>query len=182
MVMEYIVTGGAGYIGGHLSDRLIERGKVTVIDDFSAGSYINKKARLVKADLRNSKCLDGIEFEKGSEIYHFAANPDVKTSMMNVSDHFGKDVATTLTVLELAKRIEASKVVFASSSVVYGDAEILPTPETYPTKPISNYGLFKLICESMLEFYSRTYGIETTVLRFANIVGGRTATESFPTS
>jgi len=169
----YIVTGGAGYIGGHLVDRLIEEGnQVVVIDDFSSGNYINPKARLVRQDLRLADPLNFKEY-RSAVIYHLAANPNVRESMINVYEHFERDVRVTLNVLELARKIDASKLIFTSSSTVYGEASIIPTPENSEKRPISNYGLFKLICENMIEYYSRVYGLKSIVIRLANVVGGR---------
>ncbi|MEM4139160.1 MAG: NAD-dependent epimerase/dehydratase family protein, partial [Sulfolobaceae archaeon] len=172
----YIITGGAGYIGGHLVDRLVEvyKEEVLVIDNFSSGNYVNPKARLIKQDLRFLEINDNIFINyKNSIIYHLAANPSVKDSMLDVFTHFESDVKATLVVLELARRLDATKLIFTSSSTVYGEAKILPTPENAEKKPISNYGLFKLICENMIEYYSRVYGLRSIVIRLANVVGGR---------
>jgi UDP-glucose 4-epimerase len=170
--MVYIITGGAGYIGGHLVDELVKEGEeVIVIDDFSNGSYINRHAKYIRKDLRDD--LKDLSIPKNSIIYHLAANPDVKTSMFNVREHFERDVLVTLNVVELARKFDAEKVIFASSSTVYGEADRIPTPEYEALKPISNYGLFKLFGELMMEFYSRNYRIPTASVRLANVTGGR---------
>ena len=170
--MVYIVTGGAGYIGGHLVDELVNKGEeVIVIDDFSNGSYINYHAKYIRKDLRAD--LKDLSIPKNSIIYHLAANPDVKTSMVNIREHFERDVLVTLNVLELARKFDAEKVIFASSSTVYGETDRIPTREDELLKPISNYGLFKLFGELMMEFYSRNYGIPTVSVRLANVTGGR---------
>ncbi|MDT7861175.1 MAG: NAD-dependent epimerase/dehydratase family protein, partial [Saccharolobus sp.] len=171
----YIVTGGAGYIGSHLVDHLVSRNfKVIVIDDFSFGKYINKKAITIKYDLRLSNLNELINrVEKGGIIYHLAANPDVRTSMINVGEHFERDVKVTLNVMELARKIDAEKVIFTSSSTVYGETDKIPTPESEEPKPISNYGLFKLLCENIIKYYAHQYGIKSIVTRLANITGGR---------
>ncbi len=169
--MEAVVTGGAGYIGGHLVDKLVELGyRVYVYDDFSSGNYVNERALYAKVDLRHA---EGIRFPKGSTVFHLAANPDVRTSMYNTKEHFERDVLVTFNVLEIARKSDAEKVIFASSSTVYGEAERIPTPEDYPFRPISFYGLFKVMGEEMVEFYARNYGIKGVSLRFANITGGR---------
>ncbi|MDG6928301.1 MAG: NAD-dependent epimerase/dehydratase family protein [Nitrososphaerota archaeon] len=167
--MEFTVTGGAGYIGGHLVDALVNLGSVTVIDDFSSGSYMNNQAKYMKADL--SKEVPGIP--KGSLVYHLAADPDVRESMAQIGEHFERDVKATLNVAELARVNDASGIVFLSSSTVYGETESLPTKESEVTRPISYYGLYKLMGEQVIEFYSRNYGVPATVLRLANIIGGR---------
>ncbi|WP_369611613.1 NAD-dependent epimerase/dehydratase family protein [Sulfurisphaera javensis] len=166
----YIITGGAGYIGSHLTDYLVDKGEVIVIDDFSYGKYINEKALYEKIDLRRHNDL---KIPKDSIIFHLAANPDVRTSMIDVEEHFERDVKVTLNVLEIARKNDAKKVIFASSSTVYGETDKIPTPENAELKPISNYGLYKLLGEQMVEYYSRVYGITGISVRLANVTGGR---------
>ncbi len=171
--MEYIVTGGAGYIGGHMVDSLVNGNKVTVLDDLSSGSYMNKASKFIKVDLSDRNAVENLDLEKGSCIIHLAANPSVIDSMRDVGRHFRQDVTATLNTLELARRIDASKFIFASSSVVYGDAKKIPTPENYRLKPISNYGLFKFFGEELVERHSHDYGIKSVSMRLANVIGGR---------
>ncbi len=173
--MDYVITGGAGYIGGHIVDSLAEGNNVTVIDDLSSGHHTNPNATLLKVDLSNGKAIDEVRLERGCTMLHLAANPNVRTSMLDVRRHFEQDVTGTLNALELARRHDASKFVFASSSVVYGEARKVPTPEKYRTKPVSNYGLFKLFGEELVERYSTDYGIKAVSLRLANVIGGRTS-------
>ena len=169
--MEHIVTGGAGFIGSHLTDALVSSGKeVSIIDNLSTGKHLNKKARFYRKDLRESS---DVRIGSGSIIYHLAANPDVKSSATDTVEHFRSDVLTTINIMELARKHDASKVIFTSSSVVYGETNIIPTPETAQLKPISNYGIFKLFCEMIIEHYSSIYGIDYEILRFANVTGGR---------
>jgi UDP-glucose 4-epimerase len=171
--MLHVVAGGAGYIGGHLVDRLVEMGEdVVVLDDMSSGKYVRSGVKYIKVDLRST--ID-LEIEKGFILYNLVANPDVRTSMYNVEEHFDRDVKTALNLMEFSLRKETSKVIFTSSSTVYGETEKLPTPEEHGLTPISNYGLFKVMGEQVCEFYSRNYSIPTLVLRLANIIGGRTS-------
>jgi|ECHvirMinimDraft_2_1075157.scaffolds.fasta_scaffold05612_1 UDP-glucose 4-epimerase len=171
--MLHVVAGGAGYIGGHLVDRLVEMGEdVVVLDDMSSGKYVRSGVKYIKVDLRSR--ID-LEIEKGFILYNLVANPDVRTSMYNVEEHFDRDVKTALNLMEFSLRKETSKVIFTSSSTVYGETEKLPTPEEHGLTPISNYGLFKVMGEQVCEFYSRNYSIPTLVLRLANIIGGRTS-------
>ena len=174
--MDYIVTGGAGYIGWYLVDSLVRQGnEVTVLDDLSSGSFVHKKAKLIKIDLRDDKAVEELGgLERNSIIFHLAANPEVRTSIYYPVDHFHRDVTTTLNIVELARKIDAKMLLFTSSSTVYGDATKIPTPETYPPNPISNYGLYKLQAEMLLNYYTRRYGIRSTVARLANVVGGHT--------
>lgn len=169
--MDSVVTGGCGYIGGHLTDFLAGAGDgVTVVDDMSGGSYRNPKSRLIKADLRAVRDLD---LPRGARMFHLAANPSVRDSMSNAFEHFESDVKATLCALELARKYDARVFVFASSSVVYGETEAIPTPETEPLRPISNYAVFKTAAEELIRCYSCAYGIRAVSLRLANVVGGR---------
>ncbi|ABP94351.1 MULTISPECIES: NAD-dependent epimerase/dehydratase family protein [Metallosphaera] len=167
--MVSVVTGGAGYIGGHLVDALLQQGnQVLVLDDLSSGNYINSMAKFQRIDLRSQSP----KLESCDTMYHLAANPDVRTSMENIEEHFERDVKATLNALESARKSDCKFFIFFSSSTVYGEAKT-PTPETAETNPISNYGLFKLMGEEMTRFYSQNYGITALSLRLANITGGR---------
>jgi UDP-glucose 4-epimerase len=171
--VESVVTGGCGYIGGHIVDFLAGAGDVvTAIDDMSAGRYLNPKARLLKADLRTATDLD---LPRGARMFHLAANPSVRDSMSGAAEHFDTDVKATLCALELARKCDAGAFVFASTSTVYGEAELMPTPETEPVRPISNYAIFKAVSEELIRHYSGAYGLRAVSLRLANVVGGRSS-------
>ncbi len=167
--LDFVVTGGAGYIGGHLVDRLANLGDVTAIDDFSSGSYRNRRAKYVKADLSRERP----KIAKGSLVYHLTADPDVRESMQQAQEHFDRDVRATLNAAEMARSCDASGIIFTSSSTVYGEADRIPTPESERLSPISYYGLYKMLGEQVLEFYGKNYGMPITSLRLANIIGGR---------
>jgi len=169
--MQHIVTGGAGFIGSHLVDSLLEQGKETaIIDNLSTGKHVNRKAKFFKKDLRTSS---EVKIGSGAVVYHLAANPDVKSSAVDTVEHFRSDVLTTINLMELARRHDAAKIIFTSSSVVYGENPVMPTPENAQLKPISNYGIFKLFCEMVIQHYSDIYGMKYAILRFANVTGGR---------
>ena len=182
MMFNYVlVTGGAGFIGSHLLDRLISMSsKVSIIDNLSNGSIDNIKEHLrsgkinfVKADV---KSIEFLYKEEGDIdiIFHYAANPEVKVSTVSPEIHFNENVYATFKVLELCRRYDIPYLVFASTSTVYGDAKILPTPEDYhPLEPISVYGASKLACENLIISYSKLYGIKSLILRYANIIGPR---------
>jgi UDP-glucose 4-epimerase len=169
--MKVAVTGGAGFIGSHLVDRLIEEGnEVLVIDNFLSGDNANAKAKLLKKDILSdlSADLKGI-----GTVFHFAADPDVRGSSTNPKKSFDLNVNGTFMLLESCRKADVKRVVFASTSTVYGETDVIPTPESHPCNPISNYGASKLACEGYISSYSASYGIKGTSLRLANIFGER---------
>ncbi|MDO8840952.1 NAD-dependent epimerase/dehydratase family protein [Methanocalculus sp.] len=178
--MFSIVTGGAGFIGSHLVDALVERGdRVLVIDSLSSGSrahiegHINTgKVELVVANL----LADGWQGVcKGADrIFHLAADPDVRGSAAHPYPVYENNVIATVRVLEAMREYKVPEFVFTSTSTVYGEASIIPTPEEYsPMIPISVYGASKLASEAMIASYCHTYKIKGSVFRFANIIGAR---------
>jgi len=175
-----VVTGGAGFIGSHLVDRLVGEGyRVRVIDNLSSGSLDNIKHHLgspqvevVTADLKDAERVVGLT--RGAEaVFHYAANPEVRVSATHPEVHFRENVVATFNVLEAARRGEVGCIVFASSSSVYGEPEEIPVDEGAPLRPVSVYGASKAACESLLHAYSKLYGIRAVVLRYANVVGPR---------
>ncbi len=178
--MKVIVTGGAGFIGSFLVERLLREGyQVTVIDNLSSGSLDNLREvigepgfRFIRADLLEpEKWVD--EVRGCTAVFHYAANPEVRHSVREPLDHYHQNLTATMNVLEAARKMGVEVVVFASSSTVYGDPEKLPTPEDHPLRPISVYGATKAAAEIMCQTYARLYGVKCLVLRYANIVGPR---------
>lgn len=170
--MKAIITGGAGFIGSHLADRLVKDGhEAVVIDDLSGGvkGNVHDKATLIVKDIRSDISA---EVAGADAVFHFAADPDVRGSAGSPANGFSRNVAGTLSVLESCRRADIRRIVFASTSTVYGEAAI-PTPETHPCSPVSNYGASKLACEGYLSSYSSSYGMKCTSLRYANIYGPR---------
>ncbi len=180
--MTILITGGAGFIGSHLVDTFMERGEnVRVFDNLSTGSVSNLEGWLenpdfefVDGDLLNPdsvrKALEGC-----SVVYHLAANPEVRGSKAHPYDHFRHNIEATFNLLDAA-RVEGGigKAVFTSTSTVYGDATVLPTPEDYvPLRPISHYGASKLASEVLINSYAAMYDIQSIIYRMANIVGPR---------
>lgn len=177
-----LVTGGAGFIGSHLVDNLMERGiSVTVLDDLSAGKLNNisrwlkdSKFKFIMGDALNPsdirKAMDGCEI-----VFHLAANPDVKIGAFNTRIDYEQNILATYNLLEAMKESEHCKsIVFTSTSTVYGEAKKMPTPEDYgPLKPISLYGASKLACEALISGYSHLFGFKSVICRLANIVGPR---------
>ncbi|MCX8185255.1 MAG: NAD-dependent epimerase/dehydratase family protein [Sulfolobales archaeon] len=177
--MKTVVTGGAGFIGSHLVEKLVSDGyEVTVLDNFSSGflgnlSRVRDRVGLVVGDIKDLKtCLN--VFKEAEIVYHFAANPEVRVSSIEPKVHFEENVYGTFNVAEASRISETVKtVVFASSSTVYGDASVIPTHEECGLKPISIYGASKAAAELILHSYSTLYGLRVVVVRYANIVGPR---------
>ena len=179
--MSYLVTGGAGFIGSAVVDRLIEEGNgVTVYDDLSTGkeAFISRhfddfNFKFVKADVLDFEMLKK-EMEGHESVWHLAANPDIRKGTESTRVDLEQNTLATYNVLEAARRTEVKSVVFSSTSTIYGRAKVLPTPEDYgPCLPISLYGASKLACEGLISAYAELYGIKGYIYRFANIIGSR---------
>ncbi|UCC58952.1 MAG: SDR family NAD(P)-dependent oxidoreductase [Candidatus Bathyarchaeum sp.] len=171
-----VVTGGAGFIGSHLCRTLIDQGaKVTAFDNLSSGKIdfiedlMDDGLKFVQGDIRDTTALE--KATRNSEvIFHLAAQTSVPFSMEDAKEDCEVNVVGTLNVLEAAKKAGA-RLVFSSSCAVYGNPEKRPTPETYPTHPISFYGLSKFIGENYCGFYQENYGLEVVMLRIFNVYG-----------
>ena len=177
---DILVTGGCGFIGSHLVDRLMADGNnVCVVDNLSTGDFKNlfrwrdsPTFRFIKDDLQ--KATFDIPEDCGI-VYHFAANPDVRVGSLNPLTHFQQNLLGTFGLLEAVRKSKSVKLfVFASTSTVYGEPKIMPTPEDDgPLKPISTYGASKLGCEALISSYAYTFGFEAVVYRLANVIGKR---------
>lgn len=177
--MRILVTGAAGFIGSHLSDWLLNEGHDVVgIDNLSAGFMSNlpkhKCFEFRKLDIRNEASMRSAS--KGTDfVFHLAADPLVKESAERPVESFEINVRGTLNVLDAARKSGAKGIAFTSTSAVYGDAKIFPTPESHPMAPISNYAASKISAESYVSSYAHTYGMKGTIVRYANIFGPRSA-------
>jgi len=172
---KVLVTGGAGFIGYHLCKRLSDlTSNLTIYDNLSSGKMENvrevSKARFVKGNILDLKKL--LSLEKADLIYHLAAQVVVPYSMENPLEDFETNAKGTLQVLEKARKDDA-KLVFASSAAVYGNPTVFPTPEDYGFHPFSCYGLSKVVGEEYCQIYQSQYGLDITVMRFANVYGLR---------
>jgi UDP-glucose 4-epimerase len=170
-----LVTGGAGFIGFHLCKQLTDlNADVTIYDNLSSGKMQNvkdvPKAKFIKGDILDLKKLCGLE--KVDIIIHLAAQVVVPYSMENPTEDFETNARGTLNVLEKARK-DDSRLVFASSAAVYGNPTKVPTPEEYGFHPFSCYGLSKIVGEEYCQMYGSQYGLDVTVLRFANVYGSR---------
>lgn len=172
---KVLVTGGAGFIGFHLSKKLSTlTPNLTIYDNLSSGKMENvkdvPKAKFVKGDILDLKKLCSLE--KADLIYHLAAQVVVPYSMENPLEDFETNAKGTLDVLEKARKDDA-KLVFASSAAVYGNPTVFPTPEDYGFHPFSCYGLSKVVGEEYCGMYVNQYGLDITIMRFANVYGSR---------
>jgi len=175
-----VVTGGAGFIGSHLVDTLVAQGnEVLVIDSLCAGRketiarHIDScQVRFLQKDLLADGWQDSIE--GADRLFHLAADPDVRQSAVNPDPTIQYNIMATYRVLEAMRIHHVPELVFTSTSTVYGDATVIPTPENYtPLEPISVYGASKLACESLISAYCYSFGMKAWTFRFANIIGSR---------
>jgi UDP-glucose 4-epimerase len=178
--MRALVTGGAGFIGSHVVDALVRRGDdVRVLDDLSTGSSSNVApgVELVEADVAD---FDGVaEAVKGAEVvFHLAAHRAVAQSVEQPLTTDTANVHGTLAVLKAASDAGVRRVVYSSSSSVYGGAVVVPTPESEPARPRSPYAVTKLTGELYCRVFSELYGLETVVLRYFNVFGPRQRPDS----
>ncbi|MEM2111558.1 MAG: NAD-dependent epimerase/dehydratase family protein [Candidatus Bathyarchaeia archaeon] len=180
MPKKMLVTGGAGFIGSHLTERLLkEKYDVTVVDNFSSGKQENlhhllknPRLKIVKDDLKKPIRLQKALRDCGI-VFHFAANPEVRVGETEPKIHFEENLLATFNLLETMRKERTGKIIiFASTSTVYGEPKIMPTPEDYgPLIPISTYGASKLGCEALITSFAYTFGLRALILRLANIVG-----------
>lgn len=178
-VKSAFVSGGAGFIGSHLCERLLELGyKVKAFDSLLLGRrellvecLKNPKFEFVEADLidleRVKKEMNGFDV-----VFHLAANSDISQGAARTDVDMRNGTIATYNVLEAMRINSIKKIIFPSTSAIYGEASVKPTPESYgPLCPISFYGASKLACEAMVSAFSHNCGIQAWVFRFANIVG-----------
>jgi UDP-glucose 4-epimerase len=173
---KILVTGGAGFIGSHLVDKLIEKKyTIIIIDNLSKGKEknLNPKAKFYKIDIQDKKVSEIFEKEKPEIVFHYAAQINASDFNSNLKKDVEINVLGTLNILESCRRNKVKKIIFASSSAVYGEAGILPTPENYLGQPIYPYGINKLVGERYLNFYKAKYNIPFICFRFSNVYGPR---------
>lgn len=180
--MKILITGGAGFIGSHLDDALIARGhQLTIVDNLVLGRKENiehlignPNFRFIEADLLDLPKMREIFAEgKFDMVYHLAANSDIQKGGKDPMVDYNLTFNTTFNVLQLLKEFEIKKFFFASTSAIYGETYDVLNEDYGPLKPVSNYGAGKLASEAFISAFSSTYGIQTWITRFPNVVGER---------
>lgn len=171
-----LATGGAGFIGSHLADALLKRGdEVIVIDDLSTGSSqnLNPDAEFHQLDIRSRQAAELVRRRRPDAIVHHAAQMSVSRSVREPAFDADVNLMGSINLLEAARQAEARFIFASTGGALYGDADILPTPETYPAWPVSPYGVSKLAFEHYLHCYGVQHGLGYTALRYANVYGPR---------
>jgi UDP-glucose 4-epimerase len=180
--MDALVTGGAGFIGSNLVDALLERGdRVTVIDNLSTGKLANLEpglangATLHEIDVRDAQAVaDVFAAARPEAVFHLAAQIDVRYSVDNPAGDAEANVLGTIAVLSAALAVGSRRFVNTSTGGgLYGDADMLPTPENHPIRPLAPYGQGKYAAEGYCELYARLHGLSTASLRYGNVYGPR---------
>ena len=172
-----LVTGGAGFIGSHLVDRLVEEDyRVVIIDDLSSGKLktLNHQATFHHLSLNQPSLPDVINREKPDLVFHLAAQSSVSRSVKDPVMDNEVNVMGTLRLLEASRRAGVEKIIYSSTGgALYGEPEVVPCPDDAPVIPISPYGMSKYMAEQYVDFYSRQYRQNFTTLRYGNVYGPR---------
>lgn len=175
-----LVTGGAGFVGSHLSEELIRRGaRVTIIDNLTGGRLDNiagvaEHVEVVRLDLRDPSLPDMLARMHCDTVFHLAGHASVPDSVRDPRADFERNVVATLSLLEAARGLsEPPRLVFASSAAVYGEGASTPLREDHLTTPVAPYGASKLAAERYMDVYARVYGLRTASIRFFQIFGPR---------
>lgn len=173
--MNILVTGGAGFIGSHIVDQLVEEHNVLVIDNLSTGlmQNINPRAIFFRLDIRDPVLDMLFQTFQPEVVFHLAAHISVPNSIADPLTDMKNNIAGSLNLFANCVKYGSQKIIYASSAAVYGNPRYLGLDEKHPISPISFYGVSKYAAEQYLETYSRIYGIRYTILRYANVYGPR---------
>jgi len=172
--MKFLVTGGAGFIGSHIAEKLVEKGEVAVFDNMSIGKEYNVPSgcKIIRGDIRNkdeiNKAMHGVDI-----VFHNAAFVSIRGSFERIFEDIEVNCIGTVNVLNAAIKSGVKKIIFASSMAVYGEPQNIKVKETDTTVPISPYGLSKLRGEMYCKMFSEKYGIDYAILRYFNTYGTR---------
>src|SRR3989442_9741894 len=176
-IMKVLVRGGAGFIGSHIVDRLVQEGyEVVVVDNLSTGKrrHVNRAARFYRSDIRGWWLERVFRRERPAIVSLHAAQIDVRRSVLDPTFDADVNVLGMLNVLRQAIKYGVRKVIFASSGgAVYGEPESLPVSESHPTRPASPYGISKVVGDEYLRYFRDADGLEYVSLRYANVYGPR---------
>jgi len=174
--MKVLVTGGAGFIGSHLVDKLLTLGfEVVVVDNLSTGKKknINPRAKFYKTDIRSDALDEVFTQETPDTVFHLAAQTNIMTSIKNPKEDYSINVEGTLNLLKSSQELRVKRFIFSSTVAVYGEPRYFPTDERHPTNPINPYGENKLATEKYVESFAQKSEFEFTILRYANVYGPR---------
>jgi UDP-glucose 4-epimerase len=174
---KILVTGGAGFIASHIVDALIEQGHdVVVVDDLSGGkkANINPRAKFYQTDIRSLNLNEIFSKEKPEIVSHHAARTSVIRSLSEPADDAEVNIIGSLNLLQNCIKWRTKKIIYASSGgAIYGEPVYLPCDENHPIAPLSPYGVSKYAVELYIRSYLNTYGLNYTILRYANVYGPR---------
>ncbi len=174
---KILVTGGAGFIGSHVGDLLIEAGhQVVVVDDLSTGfrRNVNLKAAFVELDVRSPELEEVFKRERPGFVCHLAAQIDVRRSLKEPLFDAATNILGSINLLECCVKHQVGKIIYASTGgAIYGNPEVLPASESCPPAPVCHYGVSKYAVEHYIRLYNHLYGLRFTVLRFPNVYGPR---------
>lgn len=175
--MSYLVLGGAGYIGSHAVNKLVDKNySVIVVDNLQTGheEAINSKAKFYKGDIRDKKFLsDVFKKEDIDGVFHFAANSIVAESMKEPLMYFNNNVYGMQILLEVMKEHNVKNIVFSSTAATYGEPKQVPITEDMETCPTNTYGETKLVMEKMMKWCDKAYGMKYVALRYFNVAGAQ---------
>ncbi len=177
MKQKILVTGGAGFIASHIVDRLVEAGyRVILLDNLSTGrkEHINSKAKFYRTNIQSPWISEIFRREKPQSVFHYAAHIDVREALRDPVRDARENILGSLNILENCKIQKVQRIVFASTGgAMYGEAKVIPTPETYEARPLSPYGVSKLAVEQYLWYYFYVFHMPFVALRLANVYGPR---------
>jgi UDP-glucose 4-epimerase len=175
--MKILVTGGAGFIASHITDRCIAEGhSVCVVDNLSSGfiENVNPSAKFYTLDIRESALEQIFEKEKFEIVIHHAAQMDVRHSVADPKYDADVNIIGGLNLYECCRKYNVRKVIFASTGgAIYGEQDTFPADEEHPQRPLSPYGISKLSNEKYLYYFKQVWGLESVILRYANVYGPR---------